>query len=157
MIYSNFNELKISKLGFGCMRLPVNDNKEIDQAQFLEMVDIAINNGVNYFDTAWPYHDGLSEVALGKALKRYPRDTYYIANKYPGHQIADVYEPEKIFNRQLEKMDVDYFDFYLLHNVYENDVDVYEDPKWDIINYFIKQKQLGKIKHLGFSSHAKPD
>lgn len=157
MIYSNLNDIKVSKLGFGCMRFPVLEDKSIDQEQVEKMVDIAIENGVNYFDTAWPYHDGLSEVAIGKALSKYPRDSYYLADKYPGHQIVEEYNPEKIFNRQLEKCNVDYFDFYLLHNVYENDIQVYEDPKWGIIDYFVKQKQEGKIKHLGFSSHAKPE
>lgn len=157
MIYTDFKDLKVSKLGFGCMRLPVLEDGRIDQPQVEEMVKIAIENGVNYFDTAWPYHDGLSEISIGQALSKYPRDSYCLADKYPGHQIAEEYQPEKIFSRQLEKCAVDYFDFYLLHNVYENDIDVYEDSRWGIIDYFIKQKNLGKIKHLGFSSHAKPD
>ena len=157
MIYTNFQNKKISKLGFGTMRLPLNEDKTIDEKQVEEMVKLAIDNGINYFDTAWPYHGGLSEVVIGKILNKYPRDTYYLADKYPGHQIADVYNPEETFEKQLKKCNVDYFDFYLLHNVYENDIDVYENPKWGIIEYFVKQKQLGRIKHLGFSSHAKAE
>ena len=157
MIYSNFQDIKLSKLGFGTMRLPVKEDNTIDQNQVEEMIDIAIKSGINYFDTAFPYHSGLSEISVGKALSKYPRDSYYLANKYPGHQIADEYKPEEIFEKQLKKCGVDYFDFYLLHNVYENDIDVYEDPKWGIIDYFVKQKELGRIKHLGFSSHAQSD
>ena len=157
MIYSNFQDIKLSKLGFGTMRLPVKEDNTIDQNQVEEMIDIAIKSGINYFDTAFPYHSGLSEISVGKALSKYPRDSYYLANKYPGHQIADEYKPEEIFEKQLKKCGVDYFDFYLLHNVYENDIDVYEDPKWGIIDYFVKQKELGRIKHLGFSSHAQAD
>lgn len=157
MIYTNVKEASVSKLGFGTMRLPVLEDKSIDQAQVEEMVKLAIENGVNYFDTAWPYHGGLSEVTIGKALSKYPRDSYFLANKYPGHQIASEYKPAEIFEKQLKKCGVDYFDFYLLHNVYENDIDVYEDPKWGIIDYFVEQKRLGRIKRLGFSSHAHPE
>ena len=157
MIYSDFCNKKISKLAFGTMRLPVKEDKSIDQEHFQKMVDVAIENGVNYFDTAWPYHGGLSEVAIGKALSKYPRESFYLADKFPGHQIAESYYPEEIFEKQLKKCGVEYFDFYLLHNVYENDIAVYEDPKWGIIDYLLKQKQLGRIKHLGFSSHAKAE
>lgn len=157
MIYSNVCNEKISKLGFGTMRLPLKEDKTIDQEQVELMVDYAIKNGVNYFDTAFPYHEGQSEISIGKALKKYPRESYYLADKYPGHQIASQYNPKQVFEKQLEKCGVDYFDFYLLHNVYENDIEVYEDPKWGIIDYFIKQKELGRIKHLGFSSHARVD
>ena len=157
MIYSEISGLKISKLGFGTMRLPLNADETIDQNQVEEMVKLAIDNGVNYFDTAWPYHKGLSEISIGKALSKYPRDSYYLADKYPGHQISSSYNPKEIFEKQLKKCNVDYFDFYLLHNIYENDMHVYEDPKWGIIDYFVEQKKIGKIKHLGFSSHAHTD
>lgn len=157
MIYTNFQDLKISKLGFGTMRLPLNEDQSIDQKQVEIMTDFAIKNGVNYFDTAWPYHKGLSEISISKALSKYPRESYYLADKYPGHQISSKYDPKDIFEKQLKKCNVEYFDFYLLHNIYENDIDVYEDEKWGIIDYFIEQKRLGKIKHLGFSSHAYAD
>ena len=154
MIYSDFKDIKISKLGFGTMRLPLNEDKTIDQKQVEEMTDLAIANGINYFDTAWPYHGGLSEKSISKALSKYPRDSYYLADKYPGHQISSSYNPKEIFEKQLQKCNIDYFDFYLLHNIYENDFHIYENPDLGIIDYFVKQKQLGKIKYLGFSSHA---
>lgn len=154
MIYSDFKNIKVSKLGFGTMRLPLNDDSSIDQKQVEEMVDLAIASGVNYFDTAWPYHGGLSEKSISKALSKYPKEKYYLADKYPGHQISPSYNPQEIFEKQLQKCKVDYFDFYLLHNIYENDFNIYEDKNLGIIDYFTKQKQLGKIKYLGFSSHA---
>lgn len=155
-----YNELcgeKVSALGFGAMRLPLREDKAIDSTQVDEMIKYAIDNGVNYFDTAWPYHNGMSEVVLCESLHRFPRDKYFLADKYPGHQIADEYYPSEIFEAQLKKCRTSYFDFYLLHNVYENSIDVYTDPKWKIIDYFVKQKEKGKIKHLGFSSHARPE
>ena len=154
MIYSEFKNKKLPFLGFGTMRLPVKADGEIDRETFQMMVDYAMENGVNYFDTAWPYHSGLSETELGLALEKYPRDSYYIATKYPGHQVSKNYDPAAVFERQLEKCGVDYFDFYLLHNVYENSLDVYMDEKWGIFEYFKEQKKLGRIKHLGFSTHA---
>ena len=147
----------LSRLGFGCMRLPLAEDKSIDEAEFLRMVDYAIDHGVNYFDTAWPYHGGHSELALGKALARHPRDRWFIADKYPGHQIASSYNPAETFEEQLKKCGVEYFDFYLLHNVCENSYGVYTDPKWGILDYFREQKRLGRIRHLGFSSHARPE
>ncbi|TJW11279.1 aldo/keto reductase [Parvibacter caecicola] len=159
MIYDEFLGSAVGLLGFGAMRLPVVDGDQaaIDQPALDAMVDTAIASGVNYFDTAYPYHDGLSEVALGKSLARYPRDSYYLADKYPGHQIADSYNPAQIFEEQLAKCGVGHFDFYLLHNVYENSIDVYTDEKWGIADYFAEQKRLGRISHLGFSSHGRPD
>ncbi len=155
MIYTKFKNLQISKLAFGTMRLPQNTDGSIDTNEFREMVDYAIKNGVNYFDTAYPYHNGLSEIELGKALKKYKRESFFIATKFPGHQISQTYDPQKIFEEQLKKCGVEYFDFYLLHNVYEQSINVYLDPKWKIIEYFKKQKKLGRIKYLGFSTHAR--
>ncbi len=144
-------------LGFGTMRLPTDADGKIDETQLAEMTDYAMSHGVNYFDTAYPYHGGMSEIAIGKALSKYPRESYYLATKYPGHQISDTYNPAEIFEEQLKKCGVEYFDFYLLHNVYENSVGVYLDEKWGIVDYFKKQKQLGRIKHLGFSCHARTE
>ncbi len=157
MIYKKFKNIMVSNLGFGTMRLPVMDNNEIDEEKFEQMIDFAIEKGINYFDTAWPYHAGKSEIALAKALKKYSRDRYYIADKYPGHQISENYNPEEIFLEQLKKCEVDFFDFYLLHNVYENSMNVYLDPKYNIIEYFKEQKRCGKIKYLGFSTHGSVD
>ena len=157
MIYKDFQVIKLSQLGFGTMRLPTLENGEINQPLFEEMVDYAIKNGVNYFDTAYPYHGGKSEIATGLALKKYPRDSYYLATKYPGHQIASEYNPAEIFEEQLKKCGVEYFDFYLLHNVYEKSSETYMDERWGIVDYFVKQKELGRIRHLGFSSHGRYD
>ncbi len=157
MKYVDFQDKKLSMLGFGAMRLPVLENKEIDLALTEKMVDTAIEAGVNYFDTAYPYHGGMSEIVMGKLLAKYPRESFYLATKYPGHQVLDSYEPEKIFEEQLKKCGVDYFDFYLLHNVNEFSLPTYVDKRWGIIDYFVEQKRLGRIKHLGFSSHGSPE
>ncbi len=154
MIYREFQGRQLSMLGFGAMRLPTLPDGTIDEKQLEQMTDDAIRGGVNYFDTAWPYHGGMSEIAMGKALAKYPRDTWYLADKYPGHQISESYDPAAVFEKQLEKCGVEYFDFYLLHNVYENSVSVYLDEKWGILDYFREQKRLGRIRHLGFSSHG---
>ena len=153
MIYTDFQDKKLSQLGFGTMRLPMADGV-IDEAQVADMVRLAMENGVNYFDTAWPYHGGESERVIGRVLAQYPRESWYLATKYPGHQISSSYDPAAIFEEQLCKCGVEYFDFYLLHNVYENSIDTYLDPKWGIIDYFREQKRLGRIRHLGFSCHG---
>lgn len=157
MIYRDFKGKRLSLLGFGTMRLPLNKDGSINEQEFQEMFDLAIENGVNYFDTAYPYHSGMSEVSLGKVMKKHDRSKFYIADKFPGHQIAKSYNPKEIFETQLRKLDTDYIDFYLLHNVYEKSLNVYEDPKWGIIDYFVEQKKLGRIKHLGFSTHGSLD
>ncbi len=155
MQYSDFQGEKLPLLGFGTMRLPQKEDKSIDEEQLAVMIDYALKNGVNYFDTAYPYHGGQSETAVGKALSRYPRESYFLATKYPGHQVADSYDPSEVFEDQLKKCGVEYFDFYLLHNVCEDSINVYTDERWGIIDYFAEQKRLGRIKHLGFSSHGR--
>lgn len=157
MIYTSFQDKKLSLLGFGTMRLPLRTQEPgspVDEAQVERMVDYAISHGVNYFDTAYPYHSGESERIIGRVLKRYPRERIYLATKYPGHQISRSYDPAAIFEEQLQKCGVDYFDFYLLHNVYENSIQTYCDPRWGIVDYFLEQKAKGRIRHLGFSSHG---
>ncbi len=156
MLTCAFNELELSRLGFGAMRLPLLENGAIDEAQTQQMIDYALEQGVNYFDTAYPYHDGMSEIITARCLRKHPRDSYFLANKYPGHQIAPSYDPAAIFEEQLAKCEVDYFDFYLLHNVYENSIKTYTDPQWGILDYFCEQKRLGRIRHLGFSTHGLP-
>lgn len=157
MIYSDFQDLKLSRLGFGTMRLPTCADGSIDEEKTAEMIRYALEHGVNYFDTAYPYHEGKSETVVGKLLSAYPRESYYLATKYPGHQKASHYDPAEIFEEQLKKCRVDYFDFYLLHNVCESSLPVYEDPELGILDYFVEQKRLGRIRHLGFSSHAQTD
>ena len=113
MIYRDFQDKKLSALGFGTMRLPTGPNGSIDEEQVRRMTRYAIDHGVNYFDTAYPYHNGNSERVIGRVLKDYPRDSYYLATKYPGHQIlSGGYNPAEIFEEQLHKCDVEYFDFY---------------------------------------------
>lgn len=154
MIYKAFQDLQLSQLGFGTMRLPLREDKSIDEELTAAMTDAAIRQGVNYFDTAWSYHSGKSETVIGKILQNYPRESFYLADKFPGHQIAPTYDVADIFERQLKKCGVEYFDFYLLHNVYENSIGVYEDARWNIIPYLLEQKKNGRIRHLGFSTHA---
>ena len=154
MIFSEFKEKSLSLLGFGAMRLPTLENGAVDEAQVERMVAYAMDHGVNYFDTAWPYHNGESEYVMGRVLSKYPRDSFYLADKFPGHQHNDHYDPAAVFEKQLKKCGVEYFDFYLLHNVYERSMSVYLDPQWGILDYFREQKRLGRIKHLGFSTHA---
>lgn len=157
MQYTEFCHEKISRLGFGAMRLPVLPDGTINEEETARMVTLAMDSGVNYFDTAFPYHGGMSEVILGKLLSKYPRDSWHLATKYPGHQISSSYDPAGVFEEQLIKCGVDYFDFYLLHNVCESSLPAYTDPRWGIIDYFVEQKKCGRIRHLGFSSHARPE
>ena len=156
MIYRDFQDMKLSALGFGSMRLPVADGNDaqIDEAAALAMVDYALAHGVNYFDTAWGYHSGNSELVMGKALARHPREKFFLATKFPGYDLANMDKVEAIFEKQLEKCRVDYFDFYLFHNVCEMNIDAYLDPKYGIHEYLMQQKAAGRIRHLGFSAHG---
>ena len=157
MIYRDFQGMKLSALGFGAMRLPVidGDDGRIDEAVALRMVDTAMQNGINYYDTAWGYHGESSELVLGKALARYPRDSFYVATKFPGYDAANWGKVEEIFERQLTKLGVDHFDFYLFHNVCEMNIDAYlDDGKYGIYSYLMQQKRNGRIRHLGFSCHG---
>ena len=157
MIYRDFHGMKLSALGFGAMRLPVidGDDGRIDEAAALRMVDTAMQNGINYYDTAWGYHGENSELVMGKALSRYPRDSFYVATKFPGYDASNWGKVEEIFERQLKKLGVEYFDFYLFHNVCEMNIDAYlDDEKYGIYSYLMKQKQNGRIRHLGFSCHG---
>ncbi|MBR0054707.1 MAG: aldo/keto reductase [Bacteroidales bacterium] len=153
MQYNDFKDLSLSRLGFGTMRLPTKEGA-IDTDLTTQMIDYALEHGINYFDTAYPYMGSKSEIVVGQTLARHPREKFFLADKFPGHQIAETYYPEEIFEEQLQKCKVDYFDFYLLHNIYENSFFVYTDPQWHIIPYFIEQKKKGRIRHLGFSCHA---
>lgn len=156
MIYRQFGDKKLSALGFGCMRLPIKGGvySQIDEAAAAEMFDYAIKSGVNYFDTAWGYHDGQSEIVVGKILAKYPRDSFYLASKFPGYDLSNMDKVEEIFEAQLKKCGVEYFDFYLFHNVCEMNIDDYLDERHGIFAYLKKQKENGRIKHLGFSAHG---
>ncbi len=156
MIYKQFQDIRLSALGLGAMRLPVLEGKDaqINEPAAQEMVDYAMEHGVNYYDTAWGYHSGQSELAMGRALAKYPRESFYLATKFPGYDLNNMGKVEEIFEEQLKKCQVDYFDFYLFHNVCEMNIDAYLDPQYGIDAYLAAQKANGRIKHLGFSAHG---
>ncbi len=157
MIYNDFQGLKLSRLGFGCMRFskdPVTG--EIDQAKVNEMFRLAIEAGVNYFDTAYPYLEGKSEGAMAEALRPYPRESYYLADKFPGHSLPGPVDNRALFEVSLKRCETDYFDFYLLHNLNEGTVDTYESEEYHILPDMLALKAEGKIRHLGFSCHGGP-
>jgi len=159
MIFKHFQDLQLSALGMGTMRLPVvdGDYSRIDEAATRKMVAYAMEHGVNYYDTAWGYHEGRSEVVLGRALRGYPRASFYLADKFPGYDLSNMDKVEKIFNEQLSRCGVEYFDFYLFHNVCEMNVGAYLDERYGILQYLLKQKESGRIRHLGFSAHGSYD
>ena len=159
MIYREFQDLKLSALGMGAMRLPVvnGDDASIDEAAAFAMVDEAMAKGVNYYDTAWGYHSGNSEMVMGRALARYPREKFYLATKFPGYDLSNMPKVKEIFEKQLEKCQVEYFDFYLFHNVCEMNIDAYLDPQYGIYDYLLEQRKNGRIRHLGFSAHGDYD
>ncbi len=142
--------VETSMLGFGCMRFPTNDGK-IDEAESEKLIDRAMQAGVTYYDTAYPYHNGESEPFLGKALSKYDRSSYYLATKLPIWDVKSIADVEKIFNDQLARLGVDYVDFYLIHAL--------DEAKWDtvlkygILDYCDKLKSEGKIRYFGFSFH----
>ncbi|MBR3788996.1 MAG: aldo/keto reductase [Clostridia bacterium] len=157
MKYSEFSNIqgKVSKLGFGLMRLPklYEGKEDIDFKEAEKLVDLAYKNGVNYFDTAYVYHGGESEIFAGKILNKYPRESYNLATKLPGWAIKnDNKTVDELFNEQLEKCETEYFDFYLLHSLNRDiwntfkSVNAYENLK--------EKKAQGQIRHLGFSFHG---
>lgn len=159
MIYKDFQNLKLSALGMGTMRLPLKNGgySDIDKAETEKMVEYALQNGINYFDTAWGYHDGQSETVIGKILEKYSRKSYMLATKFPGYDLSNMDKVQEIFEKQLEKCRVDYFDFYLVHNVCELNIDDYLDPGHGIHDYLLSQKKNGRIRHLGLSAHGSYD
>ena len=160
MQYFDFKDMKLSALGFGAMRLPVvdGDDNRIDEPAALDMVQYAYDHGINYYDTAWGYHGGNSQNVMGRALARYPRESYYLANKFPGYDPSNFGKHEAIFEEQLERCGVDCFDFYLLHNVCELNIEQYlDDERFGTVSYFVEQVRAGRIKHLGFSTHGNHD
>lgn len=156
MIYKDFQDLKLSALGLGAMRLPVIDGNDcnINEEATKDMIDYAMEKGINYYDTAWGYHGGQSEIIIGKVLKSYPRNSFYLATKFPGYDLSNMIKVKEIFEEQLKKCQVEYFDFYLFHNVCEMNIEAYLDEKYGIFDYLWKQKENGRIKHLGFSAHG---
>ena len=152
----SINITEMPKLGFGLMRLPT-ENEKIDHSRVCSMVDEYMKSGLNYFDTAYVYHSGTSEVAARECVvKRYPRDSFYLADKLPAWEMKSAEDRDKIFSEQLERCGVDYFDFYLLHSLEDgSNYDTYE--RLDCCNWGIQKKAEGKIRHFGFSFHGTPE
>jgi predicted aldo/keto reductase-like oxidoreductase len=150
--------MKLSALAFGAMRLPVVDGKfdHIDEAEAGRMVAAAMAGGVDYYDTAYGYHDGQSEVVMGKLLAAYPRQDFYLADKFPGYDPSNIQKDKlaPIFEEQLRRTGAGYFDFYLLHNVCEPNIERYLDPANGVMEFMRAQKAAGRIRHLGFSLHG---
>ncbi len=154
MIYNKFQNIALPSLGFGCMRLPTDRGGAIDKNEFSKMAEYALSNKVNYFDTGYDYHGGNSETVLGEILSNYTRESFYIADKFPGYNPYNWKKVEKIFYEQLKRCNVDYFDFYLFHNVSELSIDAYLNPRYGIFDFLQKMKSEGRIKYLGFSVHG---
>lgn len=173
MLYKPFHDLQLSQLGLGNMRLPtIGERGPIDEKKAREIIEYAYERGVNYFDTAYRYHNGESELVSGKVLNQFPRDTWYLATKMPGHMMDyrggqlkllgylaghNINSPADIFEDQLKKCGVDYFDFYLLHNLCETAYNFYTDEDLGVVEYLLEQKKKGRIRHLGFSAHGRAD
>ncbi len=155
MEYKAFQDIQLSRLGMGNMRLPSKGegfNAPIDYEKAHEIIDYGMANGITYYDTAYVYNGGDSERCLGEALKKYPRDSFYVATKFNYGANPDY---KAVFAEQLERLQVDRIDFYLLHALMDGNIDSYLDC--GCIDYFLEQKKLGRIKYLGFSSHASPE
>lgn len=142
---------EVSLLGFGCMRFPTNAEGKIDRELAEAMMDKAIAAGVNYIDTAYPYHGGESELFVGEVLKKYDRDSFYLATKLPLWAVHSLEDVDKLFNEQLSKLQTDYVDFYLMHAMNRD--------KWHnmlelgVVKRLEELKAEGKIRYLGFSFH----
>ena len=156
MIKKPFRDIELSRLGLGNMRFilsdPDNGNSPIDRPKAHAVIDSAYANGINYFDTAYVYNGGDSERCLGEAMRKYPRDSFYIADKFHMHANPDY---GAVFEEQLKRLQTDRIDFYLLHCIMDGNADEYINS--GCIEYFLKQKELGRIRYLGFSSHAGTD
>lgn len=156
-----FKDKEVSLLGLGTMRLPCKtplkreSNPLIDYEKGQELVDYAYKNGVNYFDTAYMYHVGKSEKFIGTALKKYPRESYFLADKLPIWLCPKKNDMEKVFAKQLERTGADYFDFYLLHSLDKAHFDKCE--KFGAYDFLLKKREEGKIKNIGFSFHGTID
>lgn len=153
MYYKDFQGEKLPALGFGALRFPMDENcpERIDREKAQRLIDAAMAGGVNYFDTAYTYQKNDSERVLGEALAKYPRESYYLATKY---YVSEKHPIREMFWQQLERCKTDYFDFYLLHSLDEENVDRYMDAQKDHLGFLLEQKRAGRIRHIGFSTHA---
>ncbi len=150
-------DVKVSLLGMGCMRLPKADpeKEDIDYEKAQEIIDYAYANGVNYFDTAYGYHGGQSELFVGQALKKYPRESFFLASKMPIWCVKEKGDVERIFNEQLQRCQTDYFDFYLFHS--QNAANFQKCQEFGVYEFLSQMKAEGKIRRLGFSFHDTPE
>lgn len=150
-------DVKVSLLGMGCMRLPKVDpeKEDIDYEKAQEIIDYAYANGVNYFDTAYGYHGGQSELFVGQALKKYPRESFFLASKMPIWCVKEKGDVERIFNEQLQRCQTDYFDFYLFHS--QNAANFQKCQEFGVYEFLSQMKAEGKIRRLGFSFHDTPE
>lgn len=157
MEYRSFKEDKPSLLGFGCMRFPVIKEGEdsIDWPEAEKLIDYAYSKGVTYYDTAYPYHGGESEKFIGWALNKYPRNSFYLATKMPTFNLQTPQDVERIFAEQLERTNMEYFDYYLIHALSADRFKLVEEL--GVYDFLQKQKAEGKIRHLGFSFHDTPE
>ena len=160
VVKRKFKDIEVSLLGLGCMRLPMEDKDKVDMVEFDKMVEYAINHGVNYFDTAYFYVNSKSENAIGEVLKKYDRESYFLADKFPINKApidkTRVKEDiRRIFNDQLRRCNVDYFDFYLAHGINTDCYETYKNTK--LHDELLELKKEGKIKYLGFSFHGNID
>lgn len=144
---------KLSILGLGLMRLPTTSEDKLDEEKCLEMMHYALDNGVNYFDTAWPYHQGESEPLLGKFLDQVPREKIYIASKMPCWLVKTTSDLDSYLDQQLERLRTDHIDYYLLHSLHKHSWK--EMRKLKVLDWLEKARADGKIRHIGFSFHDK--
>ncbi|MGI6366830.1 MAG: aldo/keto reductase [Anaerolineae bacterium] len=173
MEYRTLGSCTVSRLGLGAMRLPtLGQGGPIDEPAARALIRRALEGGITYFDTAYRYHNGASELLLGQVLNEYPRAQWHLATKFPGHMMQirngrvemqgylsglDVSSPATIFEDQLARCGVDYFDYYLLHNLCESSYDTYTDADFGVVAYLEEQRAAGRIRHLGFSSHGRTE
>ncbi len=143
---------EVSALGFGCMRLPVHEDKSVDEAEAVSIIRRAIDEGVNYIDTAYPYHDGKSEIVVGKALQDGYREKVYLATKCPLWAMKEEADFERILDEQLQKLQTDHIDFYLLHAMGRERLEQVVKP-FRLVEHMKEAKKAGKIRHIGFSFH----
>ncbi len=154
VVRRKYKDIEVPLLGLGCMRLPMK-NDEIDMQELEKMVEYCMQHGANYFDTAYMYVEGKSENAIGKVLKNYKREDFLLADKSPIYKMRTREDVRKVFNEQLEKCQVEYFDFYMAHNINKNTFDTYKNV--EMYDELVKLKKEGKIKYMGFSFHGTPE
>ena len=143
--------IRTSLLGYGCMRFPTTPDGKIDEERAAALLNTAYRAGVNYFDTAYPYHGGQSEPFLGRVIAQWPRESFYLATKMPLWQCDSLEQAQTVFAQQLQRLGVDYFDFYLLHSLHAARYD--KAKALGIVDWLWEQKQAGRIRNFGFSCH----